>query len=113
VERHESEQLVHARLDLRLLGAADPHRVPDVAGHRQVREQGERLEDHADVEQVRRPVGDVLVVEVHPALGGPLEPGDHAQHRRLAATGRPEERDQLAGGELEVHPGDRLDVAGA
>jgi hypothetical protein len=39
-----------------------------------------------------------------------LEPGDHAQQRRLAAAGRADQHQQLAVGDLEVRVGD-ADVA--
>ena len=53
------------------------------------------------------------VVEVDPAVGRLDEPGDHPQRRRLAAARRPEQRDELAVGDLEVElvDGDRLAVA--
>ena len=88
LERDELEQLRHPRGDPLLLRAADPQPVADVAGDVQVREQREALEDHPDVAPVRRPVGDVVVVEEDPALGRMFEPGDHPQHRGLAASGR-------------------------
>ena len=76
----------------------------DVVGHGHVREQRVGLEDHAHVALVGRQVRDVLAVDLDAARVGVLEAGDHAQRRRLAAAGRPEEGDELAalGGEDEV-----------
>src|SRR6202011_4060934 len=56
---------------------------------------------------VRPEIGDVLAVDADLAGGGQLEPGDHAQRRRLAAAGRPEKRNELAAfdGEVEALDG--------
>src|SRR5262249_18535489 len=40
-----------------------------------------------------------------------LEPGDHAEERGLAAARRSENRYELAGGDLQVEPANRLDAA--
>ena len=102
LERDERQELRHTGRDPFLLGTADPQAVAHVAGDVQVREQRQALEHHADVAGVRRPVGDVVVVEEDAALCRTLESGDHAQQRGLAAPRRSEERDQLPGRELEV-----------
>ena len=81
----------------------------DVVGDGHVREQRVRLEHHADVALVRRPVGDVRRRRSMIVPGGRLlEARDHPQGRRLAAARRPEERDELArlGGQVEVLDGD-------
>ena len=54
------------------------------------------LEDEADIALLHGLVRGVLVAEEDRALGRPLQPGDQPQQRRLAGTGRPEQRDQLA-----------------
>ncbi len=46
--------------------------------------------------------GDVLAAEEDLARGGALEPGDDPQRGGLARSGRPEERDELAVGDVEV-----------
>jgi hypothetical protein len=74
-------------------------------------EQGERLEHHPDVAQVRRRRGDVLAVHQDATLGRPLETRDHPQRRRLPAAGGAEERDQLSGRQVEVDAGDGGRVA--
>ena len=60
----------------------------------------------------RREVGDVGAVDRDPALGDLLEPGDHAQERRLAAAGGADEDDELAVLDLEAHVVDGGDPAG-
>src|SRR5262249_51462784 len=60
------------------------------------------LEDEADLSPLRRDLRDVHLVEeerASPRLG---EPGDKAERGRLAAAGRPDDRDELAVGHLEV-----------
>ena len=42
-----------------------------------------------------------------------LEAADHPQRRRLAAAGRPEEREELPGGDVDGHAVDRPDLAEA
>ncbi len=65
--------------------------------HRHVRPQRVGLEHHARVALVGRRVGDILAVEGDAPLGRVDEPRDHAQQRGLAAAGRPEQEEQLAG----------------
>ena len=43
------------------------------------------------------------VAHAHLAGVGPLQPGDHAQCRGLAAAARPEQRDERPAGDLEAH----------
>ena len=71
-----------------------PYSTFSLHGH--VREQRVVLEDGVDVAVVRRDVGDVLAAEQDRAGRRLLEAGDHAQHRRLAGAGRPEQREELA-----------------
>ena len=61
-----------------LRGAADAQRIGDVVADRQMREQRQRLEHHAEIALVRRHRRDVLAVEHDRAGGRLLEPGDHA-----------------------------------
>jgi len=53
------------------------------------------LEDHRDVAVFRREVGDVAIADADRARVDGLEPGDHAQHRGLTATRRPDEHEKL------------------
>ena len=77
----------------------------------QVREQGVGLEDGVDRAPVGRGGGQVLAVEQDLAAGGGLEAGDEAQGGGLAAAGRAEDREELAGADLEVDAVDRGEVA--
>ena len=80
--------------------------VGDVRGHGHVREQGPVLEHHADLASLGRHPD--RVARQHAPAGadhagvGPLEPGDRAQQRGLAAPARSEEGDDLAGADLQV-----------
>ena len=44
----------------------------------------------------------------YPAAVGVEQPGDDAQQRRLAATGAPDQRDGLAGVDVQVHVGEHV-----
>ena len=90
--------LLHARTEL------------DVLGHRLVREQGVRLEDHADAPIAGVDVVHDPAVDDDLARGGFLETRDHAQRGRLAAARGADDDDELAflDGEVEVLHG--LDV---
>jgi len=96
-ERHLLER---ARNRVGNVSARKPaHAQPegDVPGHGAMREQRVGLEDHAEVAAVHRHVGHVSGADVNAALVRRLEAGDHAQRRGLAAAGRPEQREELAG----------------
>jgi hypothetical protein len=66
-----------------------------------VRPQRIVLEHHADVPLVRRQIVDAAPAEVDVAGIRRVEAGQEAQQRRLAASRRPEEREQLPGPDLE------------
>ena len=85
-------------LDLARLQAVG-HVFPDA----QVREQAVLLEHHADVAAVCGNVVDHLVVEVDVALVDGVEARDHAQKRGLAAAGRSQQGEELAGLDLQVY----------
>ena len=69
------------------------------------------LEDEADAALLRRHAGRVLAGDEDLAGVGLLEPGDHAQQRRLAAAARAEQRGQRAGRDLERDVVERDEVA--
>jgi hypothetical protein len=106
VELHQLQQLHHLGADLVLRGARrlGPH--PQAEGHvledAHVAEQRVMLEHEADLALAHVDMGRVLAVEQHGAAVGHLEPGDDAQQRRLARPRRSEQRDQLAGADVEV-----------
>jgi hypothetical protein len=76
--------------------AGEREREGDVLPHRHVRIERVGLEHHGDAALRRRHVGDVDAVEEALAGGDALEPGDHAQQRRLAAARRAEQRGERA-----------------
>jgi hypothetical protein len=60
---------------------------------------------------VRRDADRGAPADLDLALGRLVEAGDHPQRRRLAAAGRAEQREELAGLHLEVDVIDRDEVA--
>ena len=77
----------------------------DVVGDAEPGQQPRLLEHHADL-GVR--AGDDLAVEAHGAIGRPLEAGDQAQDRALAAAGAADQRDDLAGFDGEADAVERV-----
>ena len=108
---HGAKRFLDALLALGLRHAADLQSVRDVLGNRHVRKERVVLEDGVHVPRVRRVVGHVAAGELHRARVGLLEAGDQAERRRLAGAGRPEHREELAPGDLEVDAVDGDDVA--
>ncbi len=87
--------------------AADlPHPKPerDVLRRRHRREQRVGLEHHAGVALGRGHPRDVLAADEHLPGRGRVEAREQPQRRGLAAAGRAEQRQQLAGLQLEVEP---------
>ena len=77
-------------------------REGDVLADRQRRVERVELEHHGDVALRGRQVVHALAGDDDVARGGALEPGDHAQRRRLAAARGAEQADDLAGRDREV-----------
>ncbi len=96
------EHLGDALVGIGLGHAGDLEAEGDVLRHGQVGEQRIGLEHHADVALVGLQPRDVLAADDDGAGGRLLEAGDHAQHGGLAAAGRAEEGDELAGADIEV-----------
>jgi hypothetical protein len=92
-----------------------PHPQPelDVLLGAHVRKEAVRLEDHAHVAAIRRHVGEVAPFDDDAARAGPLEPRDDPKGRRLAATARPEQREELAPFDRHVQVPERGHVAEA
>src|SRR5581483_1768291 len=82
----------------------------DVLEDRQVRKERVRLEDGVDVALVRRQRRDVSAAELDAAGRRLLETADHPQRRRLAASGRTEERREAAVLDVERERVDGHDV---
>ena len=51
-------------------------------------------------------MGDVPLAQADLSLSGQIEPGDHPEQRRLAATGRTQKADHIAAVQVQVHIGD-------
>ena len=93
-QAHELEQLVHPPPAGGGVRLADAQAVGDVVADRQVREERERLEHHAEVAPVGGLIGDVVLVQEDPAARGLLQARDQPQQRRLAAARRAQKADE-------------------
>ena len=84
--------------------AARTHAQPErhVLEHGHVAEQRVVLEHEADVALADAARQRVVAVEQHLSLVRPFEAGDDAQQRRLAGARRAEQRNQLAGLDVQV-----------
>src|SRR5205823_5635938 len=89
----------------------DAQTISDVLEDRQVRKQRVVLEHEADVAPIRGDARDIVASETDTPGIGPLESCDHAQRRRLAATGRSEQREKFAGLHPQRHIAGRIDFA--
>ncbi len=107
---HQLERLGHPLLALGLRHRLVLHPERDVLRDGQEREQGVALEHRVDVAAVGRPGADVDAVEQDLAVGRRLEARDHPQRGRLPAAARPEQREELAGLDLQRDAVDRGDV---
>ena len=112
------ERLARALAPLRARHAGVEQAAGDVVDGRQPVEQVELLEDeaHAARPQRRQLVvgggGGVEAVDGHLAGGRAVERAHDLQQRRLARARRPEDRDELAGRDLEVDAAQRAHAAG-
>ena len=88
-------------------------RKRDVAFDGHVREERVVLEYRAHGTRFRRLASEVLPVEQDATTIGQIEPGNHSQQRRLAAAGRPEQREELARLDGERHVVDGGEIAEA
>ena len=94
--------LLHLAPDLLGRHALAAQRKAHVPGDRHVRVQRVVLEDHRHVALARGQVVDDDVVDEDLAVGDRLEPGDHAQQRRLAAARGPDEDHELPVGDVQI-----------
>src|SRR5207245_8241535 len=92
---HELERLPHTLAHL--CSGPAPHAQPkgDVVEHIEVREERELLEHKVRLAPVGRNVVHPSAGEIDVTARGSLEAGEDAERRRLAATRRPEEREEL------------------
>ena len=91
----EIDQLFHPAAALRLCQPVKA--VADIVGRRQVGKERIGLKDDAEIPRGDRQQGDVAAALDDAAAILPVEAGNGAQQRGLAAAGRPEETDELAG----------------
>ena len=108
-ELDEVERLLDAGVDLPPIDPPHPQTEGDVLRHGHVREQRIVLEDHADIAREGLQVLDMPPLEVDLAGVRREEPGDQPERRRLAASRRSEQGDELAlrDGQVErAHGGD-------
>ena len=84
----------------------------EVAANVQVGIEGGPLKDHRHVAPVRRFAVDDAAADADGPAGRRFQAGDHAQRRRLAATGRADQYDQLAVGDGQAQVVDRADAVG-
>ena len=103
--------LVDPRVDRVRGHDADRAAVGDVVVGRQVRVGGVVLENHGDVALGRLQVVDHAPGDRNLALGDGLQPGDHAQKRRLAAAARADDDQELGVGDPAVDTMDDGHVA--
>jgi len=94
-----AQRLGHCPLSLHPVEPAPLQREPDISGDRHVRPQRVRLEHDADVtifgcDKAPCP-GDHVCAKSHGARLWPVESGEHAQQRRLAAAGWAEHDKEL------------------
>src|SRR5581483_6715920 len=103
---HELEQFLHATLDLGCGGTmpfvAHAQAERDVLADRHVLEQRVMLEHEADAPSLHRQPRRVFFAELDLTGVDALETCDRAQQRGLARSRRAEQRDQLAGSDVEI-----------
>ncbi len=102
LEPEHARDLLHAASLLLLRNLAHAQAEGEVVVDRLVRIERVVLEDHGDVAVARREVVDDPVADADLAVRDLLEPGDHPQRGRLAATGRPDQDHELALGDVEA-----------
>ena len=103
--RHQVEHLcggLHPLGDLLLARLGQLEREAHVLADRVVRVQRVVLEHHRDVPVLGFGPGDVPVADEDASGGHVLEAGERAQGGRLAATGGPDQDEELAVGDLQV-----------
>src|SRR5690606_6398816 len=111
LEVEEPEELRDALADGLLLPVSHLEREGDVVLHPHVLVERVLLEDEADVALLRLHVGDVLVADEDASAVRDLEPGNHAQHRRLPGARGAEQGSERAFFDAQRHIVDRGEVS--
>ena len=83
------------------------HAEAEVLPHRHMWVKGVALEDERNVAVLRWHAVDDTAADLDRPVRGPLEPGEHPQRGRLAASGRAHENKKLASLDREVEVADR------
>ena len=108
-QAHQVEDFGHPRAALGAGQTVEPE--GDIGRDVEVGEERVVLEDQADATLLRRDParpGDLAATELDGAGVGSLEPGRQPQQRGLAAPGGADEREDLAGRDVEVDGADRV-----
>ena len=105
--------LLHAACDLVLRVALQSQPERHVLVHGHVRVERVVLKHHGHVAVLRRHVVDHLAVDRDFAGADLLEPGDHAQRRRLAAAGWPDQHHEFLVRDVEIDAAHRLGIVEA
>jgi hypothetical protein len=127
-QRHREPPLLPAGqptgLPVHQLAEAEP--VEQFGAGERIREVGaDEVDDLADPQRRRQPgllrgdaerqpapgVAGVAAAQLDPPRGGPAQPGEQVDQRRLAGTVRTEQADQLAGADVDADVVDGQDVA--
>ena len=106
-QSHELEQFRHTLPPRRPFVLADPQSELDVLLCAHVREEAVRLENHAHVTVVGRRTCDVFSVDHDRTAIRTVETGDEAERRRLPASRRPEQGEELSLFHGDVDPVER------
>jgi hypothetical protein len=109
---HHLKHLPNAPVSRALFHALHLQAELDVLKNRAMGKQREALEHHRGIAMRWRQVGYISPGDEDLPFGRFFETADHAQYRRLAAAGRPEQRDKLTVLQLGIEVDDRPDSAG-
>ena len=102
-QAEQLDQFRHACFDVHLLPLLDLEAERDVLEHAHVSEQGVALEHKTDVALLHGHVIDPLPPNKNVSFRRHFQPGNHPQHRRLAAAAGTEQANQLSVVDREVH----------
>ena len=114
-QRHHGQRVGDAAIEGRAVEVLLAQAVADIFRHAEVGEDRVGLEDHVGRALVGRDPGHGFAGDGNRAFAGLIEAGEHAQERGLAAAGRAQQREELAGADGErdvVEGGERAEAAG-
>ena len=118
LQLYQSKGTLYDSIELGLGELLPAQAISEILSHVQVRKNRVVLKHHVHRSAVCRHRRHRLTIDEHLSLRGRLEPGENSQQRRLAASRRPEEREEFPFLHLDVdglerpHPSEMLgDVA--